>query len=283
MTIMWNQNRVILLVYLFIFIFLLNPVFCKNDKNLSIISNHYKNENYHKAHIFIKNLVIDYPHNYEYKFQLAYVLFQLEEYYESEIVTKQIIADDWLPENYQKRLDSLHAKLIRIPKSKKRFKKKRVFTFIPPYEYQDQFHTFYLELLGSGIFNSINYEYLQLTSKNYGFALRAGMGYIPVIENYNQYDFLTFPLTVSLLFGNREKYQSMFELGFGGFLLVHGKESAPYISFICGYRYQPFKSGISFRIAFTPFIYRKTTGLKQHFGQVDGLKILLGISIGYSF
>ncbi|MEP6655368.1 MAG: hypothetical protein ABJA82_18525 [Myxococcales bacterium] len=154
----------------------------------------------------------------------------------------------------------------------------------------------YLELLGSGLVWSINYD--RRTEHN--FWLRAGFGYYSWDTTNEPGQFgsagsmTMFPMAVTKLVGNAG---SWFEIGLGTtfihvdqsqtsvFGLVSGSNartsasaSAYVVSGIIGYRWSPATTGSIFRIGFTPFFFA--------FDSSTVVRILRpwgGLSLGFAF
>lgn len=139
----------------------------------------------------------------------------------------------------------------------------------------------FLELGGNGIIYSINYEH-RLQAVGNGLGLRIGIGYADSKFNSGRrrttaLSFITIPAEVNILLGNNGKY---FELGMGatyfsGNLNIGGVLLQDNLigTMVIGYRKQPLKSGLLFKIAMTP-IYTKSVGF---------MPLFFGLSIGYSF
>lgn len=140
----------------------------------------------------------------------------------------------------------------------------------------------YLELLGSGLFYSINYDRILWEKSNVAMSARIGASYIPVSEFWD-FNTFGFPIECSFLKGRRNY------LEIGSSVLIQqnfygGTSSKSLIAFgRIGYRYQKKNGGTMFRIALTPFvaiIYDDENRLQEGF-----LPVLpwVGISIGRSF
>jgi hypothetical protein len=119
----------------------------------------------------------------------------------------------------------------------------------------------YAEVLGSGVFYSLNYE-VMLSRK---VALRAGVEYadrdlvVPVILHY-------------LVFGG----PGHLELG-GGVVSRASMPDVPVPILTFGYRYQPQQRGVMFRLGFHQFVGRVAAGSLFEKGAP------VGMSFGYSF
>lgn len=142
-------------------------------------------------------------------------------------------------------------------------------------------NTLYLELLGNGIFYSVNYEHF-LSDQ---LAARAGISYSTLTsetsgQTQKEGNFFTFPLMLNYLVG---KGSSHLELG-GGLSIITFSETNPesnLLDFISGttvlvtgtvgYRYQQPDGGFVFRIGFTPL---------TNFNVVAPWG---GLSLGYAF
>ena len=136
-------------------------------------------------------------------------------------------------------------------------------------------NSIYLELLGNGLFYSLNYDRMITES----FGARVGIGYVQPIEA----SLTTVPIMAHYLVGSGS---SKLELGFGACMLLQPDWSG--LSFIgsedkeargsqilgtatLGYRYQRTDGGFVFRVGVTPF-----------FG-VMGFNLTGGLSFGYGF
>jgi hypothetical protein len=136
-------------------------------------------------------------------------------------------------------------------------------------------NSIYLELLGNGLFYSVNYDRMFTES----FGARVGIGFVQATEA----SLTTIPIMAHYLFGSGS---SKLEIGFGACMLLQPEWSG--ISFIgsedkeargsqilgtatLGYRYQRTDGGFVFRAGVTPI-----------FG-VIGFKLIGGLSFGYGF
>ncbi len=115
--------------------------------------------------------------------------------------------------------------------------------------------TMYAELLGSGVFGSVNFD-SRFSEKNSGLGFRVGLGMIP--------DVIVIPLEVNGLAG---KKKILFEYGIGisnGIFLKDKPDKTTFptgttnIGFIgfakAGIRYQPQNKGIMFNLNWTPMV-----------------------------
>ena len=138
-------------------------------------------------------------------------------------------------------------------------------------------HGVFLELLGNGIFYSVNYD-TRFSKKKDGFGGRVGFGYIGVDGDH----YSSFPFLINYLKGKNGHY---FEFGAGANYLVVDTEnrinSSPSSierwegwsgTVSLGYRFQPSEGGFLFRAGLTP-IFRKDE-IRPFWPQV---------SIGYAF
>jgi hypothetical protein len=146
-------------------------------------------------------------------------------------------------------------------------------------------NSIYLELLGSGIIYSLNYERMLINS----LALRVGFGYAPLsasstnnagVTKTATENITTAPLTLSWFpfSSSTSSPSSKLEIGAGIVYVDLTKKLASFpagnsigYTAILGYRYQPADGGFLFRIAFTPFILFNKT---EPWG---------GITFGYGF
>ncbi len=133
--------------------------------------------------------------------------------------------------------------------------------------------TIYAELLGSGVFGSVNYD-VRFSEKDNGLGFRVGAGMIP--------DVLVIPLEINGLAG---KKKVLFEYGIGianGIFLKDkpgnttfptGTTKIGFIGFAkTGIRYQPQNNGIMLNLNWTPVVNSE-----------DVRWIWFGLGIGYSW
>jgi len=126
----------------------------------------------------------------------------------------------------------------------------------------------YVELLGKGFVNSVNYEHA-LTKKIFGLKIQAGIGFAPS-------SFISVPVTVSQVFGKKNNH---LEVGVGGtyvngFLWLDDDSFGPDVSAhaVVYYRYQKPDGRLIFKIGVTPFI-----------GDDLQTGMWFGTGIGYAF
>lgn len=130
----------------------------------------------------------------------------------------------------------------------------------------------YFEAGGSGVVYSINYDGRFKKIEN-GLGIRIGIGGAGGAGS----SYVAVPVQLNYLLGEKGKY---LELGGGiTYLNVKGDDylfnnaSTALANFVIGFRSQPFgKKGITWRVAFTPFI-----------GGGNGFMPYLGASIGFRF
>ena len=141
----------------------------------------------------------------------------------------------------------------------------------------------YLELLGTGLLYSVNYEhrFAEHWSGRVGFTAYSIPG-ILLAEPEVSMDFLGFPVLLNYLAGSNGHY---FEIGAGVLVLnlslngrkiwsgmdVNGQLTTVSGAAAIGYRYQPTNGGFLFRIGLTPWFHH------------GGSKILGGLSLGVAF
>lgn len=136
-------------------------------------------------------------------------------------------------------------------------------------------NTIYIEFLGNGGIYSLNYE-RRLGKRIWG---RAGASYFPAAYE----GLATFPVGVSYLFGKHSKF---FELGLGTTLFSAGsddllfdfdenggKQFSAGISATIGYRFQPPKNDLLFKVALVP----------AYIPLSSAFAVSAGLSLGYSF
>jgi hypothetical protein len=123
-------------------------------------------------------------------------------------------------------------------------------------------HGVFLELLGNGIFYSVNYD-TRFSKKVDGLGGKVGFGYISIDGDH----YSSFPFLVNYLIGKNGHY---FEMGAGANFLVAdfdngvGVFDKPEIAkwegwsgtISLGYRYHPVDGGFLFRAGFTPIVKR---------------------------
>jgi hypothetical protein len=135
-------------------------------------------------------------------------------------------------------------------------------------------HAVYLEAGGPGI-ASINLD-TRLSKKNDGVGIRVGVGYYRHDFRKTFYDATNIPIGINFLKGRKGK--NFIELG-AGITPVFASDSVKYENMattfghiLIGYRYQPPRNSISFRIFFSPV-----------FGSFGFIPYYGGASLGYSF
>jgi len=126
----------------------------------------------------------------------------------------------------------------------------------------------YLELGGSGVLYSINYERTFIEKEILSLNGRFGISFFPGI--------FAIPITMHILVG---KIRNFLDIGTGISLirLESSRDFDPFIplqTIIVGYRFQSIYNGIVFRIAYTPFIEWFNNPPVYHWG---------GLAIGYRF
>jgi hypothetical protein len=147
-------------------------------------------------------------------------------------------------------------------------------------------NSIYLEIFGSSLLYSFNYERNIFENEKFGLSARVGAGYADLSFSQPERDYV-FPFTISMLFrGYKRLY---FEVGSGLTFKRDGNaeemhsewmfESNYYITTNLGFRYQG-KKGFLFRAGYTPFL-----DLQEHFayGWWNGFGISLGFSFGNGF
>ena len=150
--------------------------------------------------------------------------------------------------------------------------------------YPDRFNkAVYLELGGSGLLYSLNYDMRLTRGRQDGMGFRVGIGGISARGSTNddtaQAGYLAIPVTFNYLIGER---RHALELGAGATLLdfnAHGNVDNDYFDADftgpvphanIGYRYQSLDNGFTGRLTYTPFIG-------------DGIEHWIGISFGVNF
>jgi hypothetical protein len=143
-------------------------------------------------------------------------------------------------------------------------------------------NSIYLEIFGSSLLYSFNYERNIFEKERLGLSARVGAGYADLSFSQPERDYV-FPLTISILF---QGYKRLYvEVGSGLTFKRDGRaedeheewtyESNYYVTTNLGIRYQG-KQGFLCRAAYTPFL-----DLQEDFahGWWNGF----GISLGFSF
>lgn len=136
-------------------------------------------------------------------------------------------------------------------------------------------HALYAELMGSGIFYSLNFEYR--LSK--WIALRGGGGTMTSSADRSYVNLLLMAMFISNDDGNA------FELGAGG-VGVRVRDADGSAEFgmagalALGYRYQPIEGGVMFRVTYTPLFYKRFSLSDWN---VTYTRTMVGLSMGYAF
>ena len=134
----------------------------------------------------------------------------------------------------------------------------------------------YLELGGSGLWYSLNYDRVIKKYKRTAFTGRTGLSYFGNLDTNT----MTMPLEFSFLLGKKKHFA---EIGIGPTFLQAFTEhiSAMAVLGVIGYRFQPMvKRGLMFRATFTPFIGE----ISSEKGYWNWVRIPWGgVSIGYIF
>lgn len=125
-----------------------------------------------------------------------------------------------------------------------------------PYREPQGLNNWYVELAGSGLFYSLNYEKVLTKSTQWGWVGRVGLGYNPA--DYTLLNKVTlekntfmFPFTSSVLYGERKE---KLEFGLGFTLLATGinnREVVP--TGVFGFRVVE-TNKVCFRVTYTPMI-----------------------------
>ena len=121
-----------------------------------------------------------------------------------------------------------------------------------------------LELIGNGLFYSVNYERTIITQN---FSLRIGASYIPQSGN-NDFGTILLPILMNAFIGESAH---RLEVGLGGTIFLVARRWLSFTGRI-GYRYQPLEGGFNFGIAFTPIL-----------GGEIYVPVWGGISLGWGF
>lgn len=140
----------------------------------------------------------------------------------------------------------------------------------------------YIELRGSGISSSANYDMRLKKDRSDGLGFKAGIGngrsyYTPVTNNNKSTlrTYLSVPLGINYILGKR-RHGLESGVGFTPQIAMDKVENGPgfisTIPFNIGYRFQPIKEGLIARVAWTPTLNK--------YGFYAGWT---GVSLGYSF
>jgi len=128
-------------------------------------------------------------------------------------------------------------------------------------------HSVYLEIGGSSLLYSLNYDYTLRITNGLNLAVGSGFAYSPnSIVDDQGYSFLVAP-ACNLLLGRSSHHA---ETGLA--LLSRGTADSTTISGRIGYRYQRPSGGFLFRIGFTPIVL-----------EPEWIMPWAGVSFGYTF
>jgi hypothetical protein len=136
-------------------------------------------------------------------------------------------------------------------------------------------HALYAELLGSGIFYSLNYEY----RLNKWIALRGGGGLMTSSADKSYSNLLLMAMFIS----NNDGHA--FEFGAGG-VGVRLKDTDGSGSFgmagalAVGYRFQTIEGGVMFRVTYTPLYYKRISLSDRN---ITYWRTMVGLSMGFAF
>ena len=129
-------------------------------------------------------------------------------------------------------------------------------------------HSVYLEIGGSSLFYSLNYDYTLRITNELNLAVGSGFAYSPrSIADYQGYAFVIAP-ACNLLLG-----KSSHHVETGLALLSFGPVESTTLSARIGYRYQRPSGGFLFRIGDTPILM----------GGPEWIMPWAGVSFGYTF
>jgi hypothetical protein len=144
----------------------------------------------------------------------------------------------------------------------------RINFIIAPQRQPEQRHNLYLELGGPGGLGSINYEWRFLKRGKFRMMLRPGFGASPLAGDSGGAAFL-FPVMIHSTIG---KVHNL-DLGVGQtFALTTNQDFYLYTPISVGYRLEPTKSRLFYRIAYTPIMSTYSGFEVTHWG---------GITIGF--
>ncbi len=141
----------------------------------------------------------------------------------------------------------------------------------------------YLELLGQGLFYSVNYDRILLVGNKLALSGRVGLSYYPITSFFDAHT-IAIPIEFNLLVGNGLTY---FEFGLGG-TYMQGLDKPNFsksffASLRLGYRYQKDEGGLMFRIGFTPLLPIILDDEYQLDTDYIPLLPSVGLSVGYTF
>ncbi|MDF1673824.1 MAG: hypothetical protein P1U41_09970 [Vicingaceae bacterium] len=135
----------------------------------------------------------------------------------------------------------------------------------------------YLEVGGSGLWYSINYDRILFKREHKALSVRAGISYLGDFSDTNA---ITIPISASFLYGRNKNF---LEVGGGPTTLHSFAESITGVGAIgiIGFRHQHTNNkGLMYRIVFNPFLVEYSTDK----GYWNWVAIpWAGISLGYTF
>ncbi len=134
----------------------------------------------------------------------------------------------------------------------------------------------FVELLGSGLTYTVNYEFALYRDPSLAIMGRVGASYLPPSSFSGPTNLVN---GITMLFGKRAEF---FEAGAYYLTMINKGEARPttYLTLLAGYRYQPrLMHGFLFRLSFTP-IY---TPMNFRPGVRLPFTPYAGVSIGYTF
>lgn len=135
-------------------------------------------------------------------------------------------------------------------------------------------HTLYLEILGAGVFYSLNYEY-RIWKMG---AIRGGGGIVKTFSDFTYVNMLAMAMFVTSETGHA------LEVGAGGVgIHVKDKDGSTHFgtagALAAGWRYQSSEPGIMGRLTFTPLYYKREIPRDHYYKR---WRIMIGLSFGYT-
>lgn len=99
------------------------PAFAKSPGNTAVISNYYKTGQFADALKQIEKFIEKEPANYEYRYHYGYCLYKSGKREESREYFKGLLNDEWLPQEYSKKIRGILYDLSESREEKNQFKK----------------------------------------------------------------------------------------------------------------------------------------------------------------
>ncbi len=150
-----------------------------------------------------------------------------------------------------------------------------------------QKNTFYLELVGNGMFYSLNYDRILVVQQNWKMSGRIGGMYLPGLD-YNDRQMIGLPLEVSYLRGRNKHYLEV-GLGFTATYDTYrlGESRVKDLALMgvarVGYRHQKREGGLFYKVGFTP-VHGVVYNMRNRQNSIGSnfTYPLFGLAIGYT-